>query len=224
MDRETFWLIERTLTRELGVDIVARAGDRRPPPHADMFALTLAEVILDSAKRARKSSQHVVRLRALLLASRSAREMYAHVPRAAAVDRIWHSRHVYLRLYRSAPDKRGYLASLPWVGPKGAVLACRNFGLDYVVPNAKMSRLASNYNASHLIVCRLLAKETRYSTGGVDLILQGAIDVGILNPETGSVTIPSSRNTYINQMAYADQRMRIDADPLRLKNDEFILL
>jgi len=219
MDRETFWLIERTLTREFGVGIVTRARDRRPPPHADMFALSLAEVIFDSPLRAKGSSLNVSRLRALLLASRSAREVHTHAPRAAAVDRIWASRHVYLRLYRSAPDKRGYLGSLPWIGPKGALAACRNFGLDLVVPSARMTRLGAHFKTSHLTVCRVLARETCYSTGGIDLILQSAIDAQILHPDTGVVTIPSSQNTYDIQMAYGDHRMRIEIDnPLTYHN------
>jgi hypothetical protein len=187
MTLASFRQVERELVRAGRARVIRRALDLRVPRDADAFAVHIAWIIVcgsidGGSTRARADCESV---RRALIAGLPAKTVLAHRRKAVAIDQLWEKRTGNYRLFLAAPDRHRFLRGLPGLGPKGSLEAARDFGVDVIVSDANLDRLASRFGMTHAELARSIADQTPYMAGGVSLVLRAAITSGLLDLGTG---------------------------------------
>ena len=118
---------------------------------------------------------------AALRAGRSARTVYAHPGKSAAIDEIWRRRQRLFREFRAAQDVLAFCAGLPWLGPVTKFHLAKNLGVDVAKPNVHLNRLSKPEGVTAQELCERLASETGYRAATIDLILWRACANGIIH-------------------------------------------
>jgi hypothetical protein len=118
---------------------------------------------------------------AALRAGRSAKTVYGHPGKSAAIDEIWRKRRSLIREFRATDDVIAFCARLPWLGPITKFHLAKNLGVDVAKPDVHLNRLAKLEGVTAQELCERLASETGYRAATIDLILWRACADGIIH-------------------------------------------
>ncbi len=176
-----FRRLELVLIRNGYPDIVEWTEQLRPPRTAREFALEAAYVICNSGMRNSVANEIYQKCVRALRQHRSARTVFGHPGKAAAIDHIWQNRRALFAAYRAAEDKVAYCASLPWIGPVTKFHLAKNLGLDFAKPDVHLVRLAEAEQTTVVALCERLAAETGYRVTTIDSVLWRACADELLN-------------------------------------------
>lgn len=152
-----------------------------PPATAAQFAAEAIYVICNSGMSNRVAVPIFERCMAALRRGESAKTVFGHKDKAAAIDKIWRLRRRLFRELRQADDLVEFCATLPWVGPVTKFHLAKNLGADFAKPDVHLNRLADQEGVSAQELCERLAVETGYRTATIDLILWRACADGIIH-------------------------------------------
>ena len=155
-----------------------------PPETSDIFALESAFVICNSGMHNRVAAAIFARIRRALLNGESATTVFGHAGKAAAIDRIWASRHELHVAYLEAIDKIAFCRSLPWIGGITSYHLAKNFGAPVAKPDIHLQRLAARHGTDPQTLCESLAERLGFSVGAIDVILWRACAERILDART----------------------------------------
>jgi hypothetical protein len=87
------------------------------PADADGFARALIRAICRASVTPQVGRRTYERCLRALETGSTTRMGFRHPGKAEAIDRIWSERHRLFGEYLASPDKAGFLASVPWIGP-----------------------------------------------------------------------------------------------------------
>lgn len=177
---------------EQGAEDAAWAMSTHAPDSAEEFASEVIYVICNSGMRFTVARGIFDRCMAALGENRPVREVFGHPGKAAAIDRIWANRYIYLTEYLAAVDKLAYLESLPWIGGITKYHLAKNFGLPYAKPDVHLQRLADREGVTAQALCERLAGETGLTVPAVDTVLWRGCAVGVIDSRTGVITTGGS--------------------------------
>jgi hypothetical protein len=111
----------------------------------------------------------------------TAKEVFGHPGKAAAIDDIWSRRETLFVGYLSAKAKLNFLADLPWIGAITKLHLAKNLGASAAKPDVHLLRIANADGVSPAQLCRRLARLTGYKVTTIDTILWRACADGILD-------------------------------------------
>ncbi len=170
---------------EQGQDDI-RWAERLESPE-DNFAGETIFVICNSGMRHTVAREIFRRVMAALRAGQSARTVFGHKDKAAAIDRIWAERLPLLIGFLQAPDRLAYCGTLPWIGEITRYHLAKNFGVDVAKPDVHLQRLADLEGVTAQQLCERLARETGLRIATVDTVLWRACATGVLDSRTGEM-------------------------------------
>jgi hypothetical protein len=158
-----------------------------PPPTADEFALETIFVICNSGMKNTVARRIYERVRAALLLNGRPGEVFGHQGKVGAIEHVWRHRAQLFAEYLAAPDKLGYLATLPWIGEITKYHLAKNFGVDCAKPDVHLRRLADLHQTSVHALCADLATQTGWRVATIDLLLWRACAEGVIESRTGQI-------------------------------------
>lgn len=150
------------------------------PAFAEDFALEAIFVICNSGMKATVARGIYERVRAALLAGKSASTGFGHPGKVAAIDEIWRDRDNLLAAYLAADDQITFLADLPFIGAITKYHLARNFGLDFAKPDRHLERIAQDHGTTPAEMCAALAEASGDRIGTVDLVVWRAAERGLI--------------------------------------------
>lgn len=157
------------------------------PTTAEEFASEAIFVICNSGMKNTVARNIFERCMVSLRCGWPVRDVFGHVGKAAAIERIWREREALLRDYFAAPDKLEFCASLPWVGDITKYHLAKNLGADVAKPDVHLQRLADREGTTAQALCERLAHELGLRVATVDTVLWRACAEGVLNSRTGEL-------------------------------------
>ena len=152
-----------------------------PPTTGKQLAAEAIYVICNSGMSNRTAVGIFERCMAALRAGRSAKTVYGHPGKSAAIDEIWRKRRSLIREFRATDDVIAFCARLPWLGPITKFHLAKNLGVDVAKPDVHLNRLAKLEGVTAQELCERLASETGYRAATIDLILWRACADGIIH-------------------------------------------
>lgn len=152
-----------------------------PPAAADDFAARAIYVICNSGMRVTIAAPIAEKCIRAVHEGRSAKDVFGHPGKAAAIDTIWQQREALFKEYLSATAKLDFLETLPWIGKVTKHHLAKNLGASAAKPDVHLVRLANRESITPARLCRRLARLTGYKIGTVDSVLWRACADGILN-------------------------------------------
>jgi hypothetical protein len=153
----------------------------QPATTAEEFAAEAIYVICNSGMSNRVAGHIAVRCLTALAIGASARTVFGHAGKSAAIDTIWQQRAVLFERYCRENDKVEGLGKLPWIGPVTKHHLAKNLGTDTAKPDVHLERLARRDQTTTHKLCRRLARLTGYRVATIDTILWRACADGLLN-------------------------------------------
>lgn len=118
-------------------------------------------------------------------------EVFGHVGKAAAIERLWAERDElwdgYLKTPEVLHEQLAYLESLPWIGPITKYHLAKNLGVDVAKPDVHLQRLADRDGCSVQALCERLGTEVLLRAATVDVVLWRACANGVLDSRTGLI-------------------------------------
>lgn len=153
----------------------------QPATTAEEFAAEAIFVICGSGMNNKVAGPIAVRCLATLAVGASARTVFGHRGKSAAIDTIWQQRAVFFERYCRENDKVRMLSELPWIGPVTKHHLAKNLGADTAKPDVHMERLARRDRTTTHKLCRRLARQTGYRIATIDTVLWRACADGLLN-------------------------------------------
>lgn len=180
ISRELFAQIE-AVVREVGYsDAIAHSERAAAPTTSKQLAAEAIYVICNSGMSNRTALMIFEGCMSALKAGRSARTVYGHPGKAAAINEIWRRRRSLFREFQATSDVIEFCAKLPWVGPITKFHLAKNLGIDVAKPDVHLNRLAEPESMTAQELCERLASETGYRVATIDLILWRACADGII--------------------------------------------
>jgi hypothetical protein len=174
-------LLEQTL-RDQGYGPIIDWSERiEPPGDADEFAARVIYVICNSGMRVTIAAPIAEKCLVQLRSGGSARDVFGHEGKAAAIDTIWATREQLFEEYCASRVKVDFLETLPWIGQVTKLHAAKNLGANAAKPDVHLVRLANRERTTPAKLCRRLARLTGYKIATVDSILWRACADGILD-------------------------------------------
>lgn len=168
--------------REAGYkDAIHWSENVQPPASAKQFAKEAIYVICNSGMKNSVAIGIFNRCITALESGQSAKTVFGHPGKSAAIDDIWRRRLYLFGQYKRSSDPIEFCASLPWIGPITKFHLAKNFGTDVAKPDVHMVRLAEAENTNSQELCKRLALETGYRAATVDMILWRACADGIIH-------------------------------------------
>jgi hypothetical protein len=158
------------------------------PEDADAFATEAIFVICNSGMKNTIARVIFERCHAALLDGAPVLSVFGHKGKAAAIETIWRDRRDLFERFAASPAPLDFLESLPWIGSITKFHLARNFGVDCVKPDVHLARLARVHETTPHELCAVLAKQTGYRIGTVDVLLWRACANGVIDyPASGKV-------------------------------------
>lgn len=175
--------------RELEAELRARgfgpeidnAQTRTAPADARLFALEVAYVIVNSGMRVSVAGPIYAAVEAALDAGTSARTVFGHSGKAAAIDAVWRDREQLFNAFAPAGDLPAWCQTLPFVGPITKFHLAKNLGGNHVKPDVHLARLASAEGVTPWQLCRRLALATGFREATVDTVLWRVCAEGLID-------------------------------------------
>lgn len=168
---ERFHELEAELrARGFGPEI-DNAQTRTAPVDARLFALEVAYVIVNSGMKVSVAGPIYAAVEAALDAGASARNVFGHPGKAAAIDAVWRDREQLFVAFAAADDLPAWCQTLPFVGPITRYHLAKNLGGNYVKPDVHLARLAAAEGVTPWQLCHRLAQATGYREAAVDTVL-----------------------------------------------------
>jgi hypothetical protein len=181
ISKELFQRIEAAV-REAGYSAAIEHSERAAAPTSGkQLAAEAIYVICNSGMSNQTALTIFDRCMAALEAGYSAKTVYRHPGKAAAIDTIWERRRALFRQFRSTNDIIDFCAKLPWLGPITKFHLAKNLGVAVAQPDVHLNRLASAEGDNAQVLCKRLASETGYRAATIDLILWRACADGIIH-------------------------------------------
>lgn len=153
----------------------------QPVTTAEEFAAAAIFVICSSGMNNRVAGPIAVRCLTALAIGASARTVFGHPGKSAAIDTIWQQRDELFSRYLAENDKVEGLGELPWIGPVTKHHLAKNLGADTAKPDVHLERLARRDKTTTQTLCQRLARQTGYRVATIDTILWRACADGLLN-------------------------------------------
>jgi len=181
ISKELFDRIDRAVRRAGYKAAIEWSENIQPPATAAQFAAEAIYVICNSGMSNRVAVPIFERCMAALRRGESAKAVFGHKDKAAAIDTIWRRRGRLFRQFRQTADLVEFCSTLPWVGPVTKFHLAKNLGADVAKPDVHLNRLAEPEGITAQELCERLAQETGYRAATVDLILWRACADGIIH-------------------------------------------
>lgn len=144
---------------------------------AQQFWMEYAWVVINSGMKNQVARGIWDRVRPVVERGGSASEVFKHIGKAAAIDRVWKSRRTLFYHYKLAADKMEFLRRLPWIGPITCWHLAKNFGADVAKPDRHLERIAGAGRTHEL--CARLSKESGDAVRVVDTVIWRAANLGL---------------------------------------------
>lgn len=156
----------------------------QPPDTPEAFALEAIFVIANSGMHHVAGRRIYERVRAALELGKAAGEVFGHVGKAGAMNRIWRDRVALFREWEAsegAEAQLAFLEALPWIGGITKYHLAKNFGADVAKPDRHLQRLADREGVTAQQLCDRLAAATGYRAATVDVVLWRACAIGLVD-------------------------------------------
>ena len=160
---------------------IAWAERLAPPVNAEEFATAAIYVVVNSGMSYLVAGPIFQRCLEALQRRQSARKVFGHQGKAAAIDTIWQQRQRLFADFLAADDKVEFCQTLPWIGPTTMYHLARDLGEDVAKPDVHLVRLATRDRTSVALMCRRLARATGYRVATIDTVLWRACATSILD-------------------------------------------
>ena len=118
------------------------------------------------------------KVRPAVLAGQSAKTVFGHKGKAAAIDYVYQNRERLLQEYQAAPDKMKFLRGLPWIGNITCWHLAKNYGHDVAKPDRHLVRIAGAEGVHAL--CARLAKASGDRVATVDYVIWRAANLELI--------------------------------------------
>jgi hypothetical protein len=165
----------------------------KPPVDAEDFASEAIFVICNSGMKNTVARRIYDKVMAALSQGESARTVFGHPGKAAAIDDIWARReHWHFQFVRveTDADRLAACEAMPWIGPTTKYHLAKNFGVDVAKPDVHLQRLADLEGATAQGLCERLREGSPYRYARtVDLLLWRACATGIIDSRTGEFPV-----------------------------------
>ena len=171
ISKELFERIERAVRKAGYSAAIEQSENIIPPTTSKQLAAEAIYVVCNSGMSNRTAIGIFERCMEALRAGRSARTVYAHPGKSAAIDEIWRKRRCLYREFHKTDDLVGFCARMPWIGPVTKFHLAKNLGVDVAKPDVHLNRLAAAEGVTAQDLCKRLASETGYRAATIDLIL-----------------------------------------------------
>ena len=181
ISRELFARIEAAVRKAGYSNAIEHSEKAAAPTTGKQLAAAAIYVICNSGMSNRTALMIFKRCMGALKAGLSARTVYGHPGKAAAIDDVWRRRRSLLRDFKATADVIEFCAKVPWVGPITKFHLAKNLGVDVAKPDVHLNRLAKLESLSAQELCERLALETGYRAATIDLILWRACADGIIH-------------------------------------------
>lgn len=168
-------------------DDIAWSERCMPPTDAGEFAIEAIFVICNSGMKNTVARRIFDKVRAALAAGQSARTVFGHPGKAAAIDAIWRDRQAWFDGFMAAEDKVAFCETIPWIGGITKYHLAKNFGAQVAKPDVHLQRLADLHDITPQALCEQLAASSGLKVATVDLILWRACAIGVLDGRTGRI-------------------------------------
>lgn len=159
------------------------------PKDAEDFALEAIFVICNSGMQNKVARMIYDKVKPMIEAGGSARNVFAHPGKSDAIDVIWIRRDEFYAAYMALTtdgERLAFLAELPWIGPITKYHLAKNFGADVAKPDVHLQRLADIEGVTPQQLCDRLAQTGPYRARTVDLLLWRACAERIIDSHTGN--------------------------------------
>lgn len=160
----------------------------KTPDNAADFAIEAIWVVCCSGMKYDVARLIQGRAMGAIEAGRPVAEVFGHIGKAAAMDRLWHERDAFYAGYLAAEDRIEYCATLPWIGKITKFHLAKSLGVDCAKPDVHLQRLADLEGCTVTQLCERIAKARGYRIATVDLLIWRACAVGIIDSTSGSFT------------------------------------
>ena len=180
ISRELFVRIEAAVRRAGYSDAIEHSEKAAAPTTGKQLAAAAIYVICNSGMSNRTARMIFNKCMGALKAGLSARTVYGHPGKAAAIDEVWQRRRSLFRDFQATSDVIEFCAKLPWIGPITKFHLAKNLGVDVAKPDVHLNRLAKPEGLSAQELCERLALETGYRAATIDTILWRACADGII--------------------------------------------
>lgn len=181
ISRELFARIDRAVRKKGYAAAIEWSENAKLPTTAAEFAAEAIYVICNSGMSNRAALPIFERCMDALRAGNSAKTVFGHKEKAAAIDEIWRRRRSLFRKLKKADDLIEFSARLPWLGPVTKFHLAKNLGADVAKPDVHLNRLAESEGMTAQELCDRLASQTGYRASTIDLILWRACADGIIH-------------------------------------------
>lgn len=154
-----------------------------PPETAESFASQYVWVVLNSGMKNTIASMIADKVYPMIEQGGSARDVFGHPGKAAAIDLIWTMRHCYFSRFQMAEDVVSFCRSLPWIGAITCWHLAKNYGADVAKPDRWLVRVAEKSGETVTELCERLARESGDRIATVDLVIWRACSIGLWKAE-----------------------------------------
>lgn len=161
-------------------DEIAWAQTVTAPQTPEQFAREYVWVVLNSGMKNAVARGIAKRLLPALETGRSAREVFGHPGKAAAIDSVWGRRRELWAEFMASDDQLSFCRSLPWIGDITCWHLAKNLGHDCAKPDRWLQRLAVASGETVEMLCARLSRETGDRVATVDLVLWRACSIGVI--------------------------------------------
>jgi hypothetical protein len=179
MDLDTYTGLRSQLVGLGYGDEIAWAQTVQPVQDPHAFWCEFAWVVLNSGMKNSVAKGIWAKVRPVVESGGSAREVFGHKGKAAAIDFVYRERSRLFDEYLAAEDKLGFIVSLPWIGDITKFHLAKNYGLNTSKPDRHLVRIAGAEGVTRL--CERLASESGDRVGTVDLVLWRAAAIGLID-------------------------------------------
>lgn len=167
-------------------DDISWSETLEPINDADMFWREYAHVVLNSGMKNSVAEGIWRKVRPAVEAGGSARSVFKHPGKAAAIDGMYARRHEALAEYLAVPaadrEKQiAHLLALPWIGPITVYHLAKNFGADVAKPDRHLERVAGKGFQAVQAFCEKLSRESGDRVATVDLVIWRAAATGMID-------------------------------------------
>ena len=186
MNIETFNLLVQRLGGQ-GAEDIAWSEGCRLPDNADDFALEAVWVILNSGMKNTVARGIFDRVQPALFEGRPVRDVFGHPGKAAAIETIWRDRAKLYADFKAADDKLAFCAAIPWIGQITKYHLAKNWGENFAKPDVHLVRVAERSGMDVHDLCAVLAAQSGYRVGTVDLVIWRACATGVMDSRSGEI-------------------------------------
>lgn len=162
------------------------------PASADEFAREFVWVVLNSGMKNQVARQIADRVYPIIEEGDTARCVFGHKAKCAAIDTFWKKRTALYKEYIALTNwsqrfafadprhLRTRLGVAPCIGSITRWHLAKNWGVDCAKPDRHLERLAQHYGTTTHDLCAALAKKTGDRVATVDLVIWRAANLGLI--------------------------------------------